>query len=251
MLKRLLVDIAASGSASGKKSLALAMLIPATAAGIMQEWLAVPGVAISIFFMAIGFEYEFLQVRLAARKRKVLAAWPIVVESLESAALAGMSLLEAIRDLAESDQLYVAGEFAEVCRSIDSGVSFASSLDALKNRLATHASDFTIELLKVTNEFGSSGYVSSLRNQTISLRQDAATQAELEAKQGWVVGTAKLAVIAPWLIVIVLSIRPENAALYRAAPGTAILILGLVGSALALKMVYRIGVLNLKTRVFA
>jgi hypothetical protein len=53
------------------------------------------------------------------------------------------------------------------------------------------------------------------------------------------------------LIVAVLSIRPENSALYSSAAGTAILLLGLLGSAVALRMVYRIGNLASTVRVFA
>jgi len=248
---RLAGYLRAAGSKNPNRDLLILLLIPFTSAGAMHEWLAVSGLSLAALCIAFGVEYEYLQLRIQARKRKVYAAWPIVVESLESAAIAGMSLLESLRDIAESDQLFVAEDFAALCNSVDSGTALEVALDELKTKLATQPSDFTIELLKITNQLGSSGYVAALKNQTTALRLEANLQSELEAKQGWVVGTAKLAVLAPWLIVSVLSIRPENASIYRSLTGTAILLLGLVGSAAAMRMVYRIGRLTASPRVFA
>jgi tight adherence protein B len=246
-LKRLLVS---SGYANWKRATCLAMVTPILFAISVHEWLKVPGLSIAVAASLFAIEYEVLSSRRARRQAKISQSWPLVIESLESAAVSGMSLLESLRDLGESDQLYVSREFAECCLNIDSGLTFDFALDQLKDSFANHSADFTIELVRIANSSGSDGYVSALRNQSNSLRQEAALKAQLEAKQGWVVGTAKLAVVAPWLIVAVLSFRPENAATYRSLAGTGILILGLFASAIALRMVYRIGSFTTAVRVF-
>ena len=246
-LRQLLIS---SGFNNSKRAVCLGIITPIILAISVHEWLRVPGLSIAVAASLFAIEYEVLASRRARRQAKISQAWPLVIESLESAAVSGMSLLESLRDLGESDQLYVSGEFADCCNMIDSGRTFDSALDHLKDTFANHSADFTIELLRIAHSTGSDGYVSALRNQSNSLSQEAALKAQLEAKQGWVVGTAKLAVVAPWLIVAVLSFRPENAASYRSVAGTGILLLGFVASAIALRMVYRIGSLSTAPRVF-
>jgi tight adherence protein B len=229
------------------------MLIAAAllSSGVTQELLGVPGLSLAILAGCLAFEFEIISQRSNARQQRITASWPIVLESLESAAVAGMSLLESLRDLSESEQLYVSREFTAVCDALDSGIGFDDALTELKQRLANPAADFTVELLRITNALGSAGYVIALRNQATNMRQESTLVSELEAKQGWVVGTAKLAVTAPWLIVIILCLRAENAQLYRSILGTTILFLGLLASAVALRLVYRIGSINAHSRVFA
>jgi tight adherence protein B len=225
--------------------------VPILAAGIAQESLSVPGLSLAVLVGAAAFEYELL-VQQANRRQKLIGqAWPIVLESLESAATSGMSILESLRDLAESEQLSVSREFANCCAEIDSGIGISLALTNLKHSLSNPAADFTIELLKTTHEFGSAGYVSAIKNQSSALRLASNLESEIAAKQGWVVGTAKLAVAAPWLIVGVLSFRQENAQLYSSMAGTSLLLLGLVASAFALHLVYRIGQPLVGGRVFA
>lgn len=251
MIEQLLRRIAESGASKPKRALLMVAGLSVLAAAVTQEWLRVPGLSLAVFAGAIALWFEAMNLKAQSRQRKILQAWPIVIESLESAAIAGMSLLESIRDLADSEQLLVSSDFAECCRDIDSGTSFDAALLSLKARLANSAADFTIELLRATNALGSAGYVAALKNQGAALRQNSALVAEIAAKQGWVVGTAKLAVAAPWLIVAILSFRAENARLYASPLGTIVLLIGLIASGVALRIVYRIGTVATFSRVFA
>lgn len=251
MLSRTLEIIRSSGSNSPKRDLIAAIVIALLAGGLVQEWLRVPALSLAVMVGVLAMEYEFALSRSGRRQKSIQDSWPIVLESLESAAISGMSILESLRDLAESEQLMVSKEFDICCRDIDFGVDLDEALTRLKRKFSNSAADFTIELLKLTNASGSAGYVSALSNQAKSLRMDSILKAELDAKQGWVVGTAKLAVAAPWLIVSVLAIRPENSFIYGSSLGTLILLLGLVASAVALRIVYRIASSSTASRVFA
>lgn len=250
MINLLLEKASGAGYANPRRALAIGLFAALALASVIQEWLRVPGLTLAVFAGAIALGFEYLAVKAQIRSRRVLESWPIVIESLESAAVAGMSLLESLRDLGESEQLFVANDFSNFCRDFDSGAGFDQAIIRLKRRLSCPAADFTLELIRVANTLGSSGYVSALRNQSSVLRGEATLSAEIAAKQGWVVGTAKLAVLAPWLIVLILSFRPENAQLYSSSIGTLLLVIGLIASAVALRMVYRIGSLNFNYRVF-
>jgi tight adherence protein B len=72
----------------------------------------------------------------------------------------------------------------------------------------------------------------------------------LETKQGWVTGTAKLALVAPWIIVLFLVSRPENADIYNTNEGLTILLLGLTVSLVAYRLIGVLGNLAKPKRVF-
>jgi tight adherence protein B len=74
---------------------------------------------------------------------------------------------------------------------------------------------------------------------------------QLESKQGWVSGTAKLAVASPWIIVAMLSIRPENAAIYNSTSGAVVLLVGFLISIGAYRVIHLMSLLPQQPRVFA
>ena len=62
-------------------------------------------------------------------------------------------------------------------------------------------------------------------------------------------GTAKLAIVAPWIIVATLSSRPENVAIYNTSDGITILVFGLMVSLVAYRMVTFMGALTKPRRI--
>jgi tight adherence protein B len=108
-----------------------------------------------------------------------------------------------------------------------------------------------LELLGLVSEAGGAGLLSSLREQVRLVRQELAFSGEIASKLGWITGTAKIAVGAPWLIVAMLSTRPENATAYASTAGSLVLIVGLFVSVFAFKLVQTLGVLPESPRVFA
>ena len=83
----------------------------------------------------------------------------------------------------------------------------------------------------------------------VSSRQEQGEIAQLQAKQGWVSSSAKLALLAPWLVAVVLVQLPQNRAAFATELGAAVLILGLVLSLFAYALVNRLGRLPLPGRV--
>ena len=73
----------------------------------------------------------------------------------------------------------------------------------------------------------------------------------MDSKQGWVSGTAKIAVAAPWVVVAMLSSREENAVIYNTPEGAAILLLGFVVCVVAYRLVHLLGSLPQQPRVFS
>ena len=225
----------------------LLLLVFALVQDVFQVWI----LSLSVCVAALALALEALSLKAKARARQIADEWPAVLESLESAAQSGMSLLDSIRDLAESTQLLVSKDFAFACHLCERGLGLDTALAQLKNRFALSICDSTIETLRLVNDSGGAGYLSALRHQSRAIRSGSSIAQQVQAKQGWVLGTAKIAVAAPWLIVVLLSGRPENAAAYASVQGSFLLLAGLAASVVAVFLIGKIGKVDEQIRVLA
>jgi tight adherence protein B len=225
----------------------LILLVFAFVQDLFQVWILSFSVCVALLALAL----EALSVRARARALQVSDEWPSVLESLESAAQSGISLLDSIRDLAESSQLLVSQDFAFAYQLCERGIGLDAALTQLKQRFGLSICDSTIETLRLVNDSGGAGYLSALRHQGRAIRASSSVSQQIQAKQGWVLGTAKIAVAAPWLIVVLLSGRPENAAAYSSLQGSMLLLAGLAASVVAVYLISKIGRTDEQIRVLA
>ena len=251
MFSWLRTSITQAGLRDSIKLRVLGLLPVFLAFAVVQDLLQVTLLSAAVALGVLGSELEALGVKARARVRQIEDEWPSVIESLESAAQAGLGLLESLRDIAESSQLVVAAEFAELCSDCDSGVRFDVALERLKSRLALPSSDLTIETLRLANDSGSEGFQKTMHNQAKSIRDRTALNQQILAKQGWVLGTAKVAVTAPWLIVALLAMRSENAEVYNSYVGSLLLATGLFASFVAIRLIAVMGRIDTHKRVLA
>lgn len=237
--------------ANSKSMLALLGLAPILTIAIVQDLLAVWVLSFASGLAVLGVEFESLTAMARRRSRLIEAEWPSVIESLQSAAQSAMSVLDSMRDLGESSHLVVAKDFGAACDSCDRAVSLDSALERLKANFGLAICDLTIETLRVVNSAGGAGFLDALTRQATTIRQRSLLNEQIQAKQGWVLGTAKIAVVAPWLIVAMLASRSENVESYNSPQGVGVLVAGLLASLMALRLISLIGRIEVNTRVLA
>jgi tight adherence protein B len=208
-------------------------------------------VTVSLVFGLFGFLLPYAQVRrLAARRRADLReVWPEVVDNLASAVRAGLSLPEALAALSTRGPEVLRPSFARFAAEYRSSGRFAACLDRLKDDLADPVGDRIVETLRVAREVGGSDLGRVLRTLATFLREDARARAELETRQGWVVQAARLAVAAPWVVLLLLATQSTTLAAYDSALGTAILVGGGAVCLVAYRLMLRIGRLPEDVRV--
>lgn len=206
------------------------------------------------FFLAVGcfaFILEAVAGRAKARRRNLMTLWPEVLDSIHSAVIAGMTLPDAIDDLAHSGPQRLRASFQRFSWRLDAGWNFDESIEKLKSEFGEVHADRLCEILRLVSVLGSEALSSTLKIQSENLRRELALRGQIDAKQGWVVGTAKIAVAAPWIVVAILSMRPENAMAYNSFEGVFILMLGFIVSVFAYRLVQFLGGLPVMPRVFA
>ena len=208
-------------------------------------------VAIGVSFAVMATVAPVLWVRARARKRRASLRdlWPDAVDNLASGVRAGLSLPEALSQLSVRGPEELRPVFAAFARDYRATGRFGDALDQLKDRLADPVGDRIVESLRVAREVGGTDLGRLLRTLSAFLRQDARTRSELEARQGWTVNAARLAVAAPWIVVLLLATRPESLAAYDRPEGALVLACGGACTVLAYRVMIRIARLPEERRV--
>src|SRR5690348_18323260 len=101
----------------------------------------------------------------------------------------------------------------------------------------------------MAREVGGTDLGRLLRTLSQFLREDARTRAELETRQGWTVNAARLAVAAPWLVLLLLGTQSTTLQAYDSAGGTVLLAVGAAVCVVAYRVMLRIGRLPEDRRV--
>ena len=128
---------------------------------------------------------------------------------------------------------------------------FGECLDRLKERLADPTGDRVVEGLRVAREVGGGELGRLLRNLSGYLRDDARTRSELESRQAWTVNGARLAVAAPWLVLLLMSLQSEVIHRYASPGGVVVLVAGAVTCLVAYRLMMRIGRLPTERRILS
>lgn len=186
-----------------------------------------------------------------AKKRQVLLrdVWPDAIDHLRSAIRAGLSLPEGLNQLAERGPVQLRPALQEFSNDYQAGMRFQDALEHLKYRMADPVADRLVSALKMTREVGGADIGNLLSTLSEFLREDARTRAELEARQSWTVNGARLAVGAPWIVLLLLATQPQAMQAYQSFRGLFVLLAGIAVSVLCYSLMLRIGSLPSERRV--
>jgi len=208
-------------------------------------------VAVAFAAMAGYLPLAVLSGRARRRQRELAEVWPEAVDNLASAVRAGMSLAEALGQLGRRGPVPLRGAFSVFAADYQVTGRFGDSLDRLKDRLADPVGDRVIEGLRIARDVGGGDLGRLLRGLAVHLREDARTRAELESRQAWTVNGARLAVAAPWLVLLMLCFQRPVIGRYASPAGIVVLAIGAASCLVAYRLMVRIGRLPAERRVLS
>jgi tight adherence protein B len=236
----------------GTSSLLAICVILAMAAGLVIQ--AVTGTApIAVCFALIAAYAPIGVVRSRARRRarEFAEVWPEAVDNLASAVRAGLSLPEALGNLGSRGPEPLRPAFDAFAADYQLSGRFGDCLDRLKERLADPVGDRVVEGLRVAREVGGGELGRLLRNLSGYLRDEARTRSEMEARQAWTVNGARLAVAAPWIVLLFMTGQGEVIQRYNSPAGVAVLAGGAAACVVAYRLMMRIGRLPVERRILS
>ena len=208
-------------------------------------------IAVAGCFAVFGFFLPAVIVRRMQRRRQsaLRELWPEAIDHLASAVRAGMSLPEGLSALAVRGPTELRAPFGRFAAAYRATGRFGECLDALKDDLADPVGDRVCETMRAAREVGGSDLGTVLRTLSELLRADARTRSELETRQGWVINAARLAVAAPWAVLLLLGTQSETLTAYDSPGGTLLLVIGAVVCVVAYRIMLHIGRLPEEQRV--
>ncbi len=207
--------------------------------------------SVAVAFAVFGFRAPSAIVKRLRSNRasELREVWPEVVDNLASAVRAGLSLPEALSSLGTRGPEQLRPGFLRFAADYRATGRFAECLDRLKDSLADPVGDRVCESLRMAREVGGTDLGRLLRTLSAFLREDARTRAELETRQGWTINAARLAVAAPWLVLLLLATQATTLEAYDTSAGVIVLIGGGTTCFIAYRLMLFLGRLPTEKRV--
>ena len=249
-ITRMLAE-AGLGSVTSRSFVFLCGLIGVATAVLMQAVSRTPPVAVIFGLMATYLPVALVRARARKRQREFAEVWPEAVDHLASGVRAGLSLPDALAGLAIRGPEPLRPAFDAFALDYQVSGRFSDSLDRLKERLADPVGDRVVEGLRVAREVGGGDLGRLLRNLSGYLRDEARTRSEMESRQSWTVNGARLAVAAPWLVLLMMSFQTTIIRRYASPGGVVVLVVGAVLCVLAYRLMMRIGRLPTEKRILS
>ncbi len=216
-------------------------------AGVLLTGLFIVGVLAAVVGSFVPRLLDSRKQRREAQRRR--QAWPDVIDGLVSGVRAGMSLPEAVAAVGDRGPAVVRPGFAQFAADYRATGRFGDCLNRLRDDLKDPVADRIVEALLTARDVGGSDLGRMLRTLSDFVRQDLRLRGEAEARRSWTVNGARLAIAAPWLVLVLLSTRPEAATAYQTAAGVFVLIACALACAIAYALMTKLGRLPEEQRV--
>jgi tight adherence protein B len=94
----------------------------------------------------------------------------------------------------------------------------------LQRALADPIADRVVESIVVAREYGGTALPAVLAELGRSVRRESAMRHEVQSRQSWVRHAATLGVVSPWIVLALLSNKPENREAYSTIAGTLLIV---------------------------
>lgn len=208
-------------------------------------------VAVAFGAMTAWLPVALVTSRRRRRLREYAEVWPEAVDNLASAVRAGMSLPDALANLAVRGPEPLRPQFDRFALDYQVSGQFGQSLDRLKDRLADPVGDRVVEGLRIAREVGGGELGRLLRNLSGYLRDEQRTRSEMESRQAWTINGARLAVAAPWLVLLFMVGQPDVIQRYNSVGGVVVLTSGAAACLVAYRLMMRIGRLPVERRILS
>ena len=227
---------------AGMESLDATRLVALSAASAITSGLLVAGISssgliASVFTIGGGWlPLAYVRSRRTRRQRMFRAAWPDAIQGLISAVRAGISLAEACAAQSDKGPEELRPGFRAFAATYRATGSFQTGLDRLRVELSDPVADRVVASLTLAYEVGGTDLVRVLRTLADFVREDLRVRKEIEARWSWTVTAARVAAAAPWLVLLMMSTRPEAAAAYNSPAGATVI----TGGAIATFVGYRL-----------
>ena len=220
--------------------------VPAVASALAGGSLALVVTAIPSFALLAALAAAGIPGVVRQRKRrqsKMLRAhaWPGILDDVTSAVRAGLNLPEALAQAGTRAPQDLRAAFMAFDAHYRRTGDFTAALDGLRAQVDDKVCEQLVAALAITRQVGGRDLTQVLRSLGTFVRADLQIRGELLARQSWSVNAARMAVAAPWVVLVMLCSRPTTIDAYSTPTGAFILLIVAGLSSVAYALMLRIG----------
>lgn len=193
---------------------------------------------------------QFLKQRKENRQAQLNQIWPEVIDHLVAGLYSGLSISEALSELAIRGPENTRDDFANFNQELRIGVEFNIAINNLRSNFAHNGSDQIFEALLLSKTLGGGELLNTLRTLGSFQREDLILNKEIAIKHGWIKNSAHISAAAPWVLLLMIGTQSGTAAAFASASGLMILASGVVMTFLAYLWMAKLSKLPETPRVF-
>jgi len=208
---------------------------------------AIPIIAVA--FLSLFF-LEIRSVQKRRRKQRLIDSWPTFEELYISALESGVSLPEAFRFAEEFGLGELKVHIEQIVSNLDRGVQFHKAIKNFGSKIQLGFADLFVEIVDLAHRTGSQNLVPALQEHAMEVRRELSANGEVLAKTNAILAIAKLGLLAPWVLLAVLSFNERNRDGYNTDAGGLLLTGGFAISLIAFRLVVQAGTIKPLPRVF-
>jgi tight adherence protein B len=193
---------------------------------------------------------QFLKQLANQRSEHLTQIWPEVIDHLVAGLYSGLSISEALSELAIRGPEVIRADFSWFNNELRNGSEFTDAINRLRNKFAHHGSDQIFEALLLSKTLGGGELLNTLRTLGSFQREDLILNKEIAIKHGWIKNSAHISAAAPWVLLIMIGTQSGTATAFATPKGLMILIAGIAMTFLAYLWMSKISKLPVAPRVF-
>lgn len=211
-----------------------------------MNW-AVVVIVLSAFGLVIR---EFRVIRRDQTKFKREQAWPQFEEVFISGLQSGVSVTDTFSFANDFELPELQKPLHELTSSLDRGMPIAKVLEQFRKQIDLAHADLFVAIVGLAHRTGGQNLLQALQAHASSVRFELAARGDVRARQNAILSVAKLGLLAPWILVAVLSSNEQTRNAFNSALGQTLLVGGFAISFVAYRLVVAAGRLSTFSRIF-
>ena len=194
------------------------------ASALAAMMIPLPSIVPLGFVVGCGVPIVALASARNRRRQRARALWPDVIDSIRVALRSGSTLADAVTAAATIVPREWRTAWTELESNLRRGSDVDSAMRRLQRALADPIADRVVESIVVAREYGGTALPAVLAELGRSVRRESAMRHEVQSRQSWVRHAATLGVVSPWIVLALLSSKPENREAYSTIAGTLLIV---------------------------
>lgn len=177
-------------------------------------------------------------------------AWPQFEETYISGLQSGISISDTFSFVDDFELPELREPLKALVQDLDRGKPLVGALSGFQAAIRLEQADLFVAIVSLAFRSGGQNLVQALSHHAQAVRIDLASRGDIQARQNAILAVAKLGLLSPWILLLVLSASEQTRRAFMTLEGQMLLVAGFGVSFIAYRMVVAAGRARAFKRIF-